>query len=78
MTEHEITKELLLFIGKAKEADSSISFIDMVLEFSEVREIDLHLIQEILSEDVYFKRLLMNDCISRGIVRTGNTKLEEW
>ena len=78
MKNHEIIKNLLMFINDAKEADNELAFVDIILEFSEVYNVDEQLVHEAIQDDVYFKKLIYDDCVAHGIIKTDKETLKEW
>ncbi len=77
---YQIMCELLEHIEHAKEGDRTLSLTDIILDFAETSPIEMQAIIEAIGEDIYFKELLMNDCISRSMIVTENStdKLNEW
>lgn len=78
MKNHIIMQELLPFIAEARDGDDTLSFVEIILEFAEVKDIDIQRVQEAIQEDTYFKKLLMNDCVAKKIIKTDKDGLDEW
>lgn len=81
MTENYIVmSELLEHIETAKLGDKNISLTDVILDFVEVSDYELQQVSEAISEDNYFKEMLMNDCVSKKIIKSekNTSKLDEW
>lgn len=75
---HEIMSQLLEYIELAKSGDSDLSFAEIIIDFSITKDIDLQLISETINDDIYFKKMLMNDCIARNIIKSDSEKLNDW
>lgn len=57
----ELISEIMKFILRVKKEDPSQSLIDIIHEYSFKNEIDIELIGDAISEDVYFKSFIEKD-----------------
>lgn len=78
--EHLLLNHLLMFINTVKQDTPEISMTDIILEFANDKDVDIGIVSEAIANDVYFKKILLNDCISKNIIKQENQaeKLDDW
>ena len=57
-----LMNEIMEYINEIKSEDSSVALIDIIFDFCLKRGMDVELVGDAISNDVYFKSFLEKDC----------------
>ena len=71
-----LLNELLKYLTKKKEQDKDISLLDLIMEYSMRNSVDLDLIGDAISTDVYLKNLIEKDLEYHNFITNKNKDLE--
>lgn len=68
----QLINDLLYHIDNIKSKDPSSSLIDIVMDFSFTKNIDIEAVSDAINSDDYLKSFIQKDCEFRGIVRNNS------
>lgn len=71
-----LINELLKYLTEKKEQDKDISLLDLIMEYSMRNSVDLDLIGDAISTDVYLKNLIEKDLEYHNFITNKNKDLE--
>lgn len=71
-----LLNELLKYLTEKKEQDKDISLLDLIMEYSMRNSVDLDLIADAISTDVYLKNLIEKDLEYHNFITNKNKDLE--
>lgn len=71
-----LLNELLKYLTEKKEQDKDISLLDLIMEYSMRNSVDLDLIGDAISTDVYLKNLIEKDLEYHNFITNKNKDLE--
>lgn len=72
-----INDDVITYIEKIKIKDKDTPLIDIILDFCTKNDLDLDLVGDAISTDVYFMEFLKKDCEFNKIFKSNIVK-EEW
>lgn len=73
-----LLNELLKYLTEKKEQDKDISLLDLIMEYSMRKSLDLDLIGDAISTDIYLKNLIEKDLEYHNFITNKNKDLEWW
>lgn len=71
-----LLNELLKYLTEKKEQDKDISLLDLIMEYSMRKSLDLDLIGDAISTDIYLKNLIEKDLEYHNFITNKNKDLE--
>ena len=71
-----LLNELLKYLTEKKEQDKDISLLDLIMEYSMRKSLDLDLIGDAISTDIYLKNLIEKDLEYHNFTTNKNKDLE--
>ncbi len=71
-----LLNELLKYLTEKKEQDKDISLLDLIMEYSMRNSVDLDLIGDAISTDIYLKNLIEKDLEYHNFITNKNKNLE--
>lgn len=71
-----LLNELLKYLTEKKEQDKDISLLDLIMEYSMRKSLDLDLIGDAISTDIYLKNLIEKDLEYHNFIINKNKDLE--
>ena len=71
-----LLNELLKYLTEKKEKDKDISLLDLIMEYSMRKSLDLDLIGDAISTDIYLKNLIEKDLEYHNFITNKNKDLE--
>jgi len=71
-----LVNEVMQHIEKIKGEDKEMSLVDIIVDYGLKNNVDIELIGDAISNDVYFKSFIKKDCELHRIFRTDQP--EEW
>lgn len=71
-----LLNELLKYLTEKKEQDKDISLLDLIMEYSMRKSLDLDLIGDAISTDIYLKNLIEKDLDYHNFITNKNKDLE--
>ena len=76
LTDSEKIKYLRYDLPEKKEQDKDISLLDLIMEYSMRKSLDLDLIGDAISTDIYLKNLIEKDLEYHNFITNKNKDLE--
>jgi hypothetical protein len=74
-----IVNNLIKYIQKIKETEKTISLVDIIMDYCFKFNIEIELIGDAISSDLYFKSFIEKDCEINKIFKTKkNINIDEW
>lgn len=75
-----LVNEIMQYISTVKEQDPDAALIDIIFDYSFRFNVDVELVGDAISTDVYFKSFIEKDCQMRKILQTDKDaeELGEW
>jgi len=74
-----LINDILKYIDHMKKIDNSIPLFDIIIEYAFKYEIDIDLIGDAISNDVYFKSFIEKDCKVSGLLKDkSHSPIEKW
>lgn len=73
-----LVKEIMIFIDEMKKdcTREDVSLIDIIMEFSFRHNLDVELVGDAISSDIYFKSFIEKDCEMHRIFITPNLQVK--
>lgn len=62
-----ITNDVLKFVMREKSKNSSLSIVELITSFCFVKNLEIELVGDAISQDFYFKQLIETDLKSKTI-----------
>lgn len=62
-----ITNDVLKFVMREKAKNSSLSIVELITSFCFVKNLEIELVGDAISQDFYFKQLIETDLKSKTI-----------
>jgi hypothetical protein len=63
-----LVNEVMMYISEIKEEDPSLSLIDIIFNYCFKFNLDVELVGDAISSDVYFKSFIEADCQHHNII----------
>lgn len=73
-----LINDIMLYIEQIKEVETDISLIEIITDFCFKKDIELSIVGEAISNDVYFKSFIQKDCELHGFFKTNIKELDKW
>lgn len=73
-----IVQEVMKYINEIKATDNEISLVDIIMDFCFKNELEIELVGDAISSDVYFKSFIEKDCQMHRIFLTDSNELDNW
>ena len=75
-----LISKLMEFIVEIKKTDSEkeLSLIDIIVEYCSRFDLDIQIVGEAISMDVYFKSFIQTDCELRKIFKLKKPVMDTW
>lgn len=73
-----LISQIMQHIEEIKRKDKDSSLLDIIYDFAFKNGVDIELVGDAISNDVYFKSFIEKDCQLHKIFKTENQTLDEW
>lgn len=75
-----LVNDVMQYIEAIKQKDRGASIIDIIMDYARHENIDVEIVGDAISSDVYLKSFIEKDCQTHNIFRSGhgNVVLGEW
>ena len=73
-----LVNQVMQHIEEVKKTDNKAALMDIIFDFAFKNGIDVELVGDAISNDVYFKSFIEKDCELHGIIKTENSSMDEW
>jgi hypothetical protein len=73
-----LVNEIMKHIEEVKKDDQDIALIDIIFDYAFRNGIDVELVGDAISTDVYFKSFIEKDCELHRIFKTNNNQMQDW
>lgn len=73
-----LVNEIMKHIEEIKKDDPDIALIDIIFDYAFRNGIDVELVGDAISTDVYFKSFIEKDCELHRIFKSDNNQMQDW